>query len=250
MQDDLGSDWPLASILTGGQPISKTFARCIGKVCKTLVCGYGTTEFTPCTIIPLQNQADFREYMAGIPVEGLEMKIVDENEQIVPVRQRGEIYFKSDYLFKEYYNDSERTKAAMTDDGWFKAEDIGYMTEEGVFYCEGRKSEMIISGGINVAPLTLETVIQGCPGIARAMCVPIPHDIMHQIICACVILEDGSDITEDDIRSYCEGIHNKRGVFTVLPTYYLIMENFPQTFTGKISRPKLTKLANEIVSIK
>ena len=237
------------TVLSGGQPITKPFIRCIDKVCKTFICGYGATEYTPCSILAVRNPQDFHEYTIGYPFEGLEMKVVDEQQQVVPVYQRGNIYLKTDYLFKEYYNDPEKTKAVMTDDGWYKTDDIGFMTQEGLFYCEGRKSEMIISGGMNVAPLILEAVIQTCPGVARAVCVPVPDEILYQVICACVILEDGSNIKGGTIRSYCEGVHNdKQRMFTVLPTYYLIMDSFPETYTGKISRPKLTKIANEIIS--
>ena len=248
-QDELGEDWPLEYLLTGGQPVTKTFTRCIGKVCQTFICGYGRTEYTPCSILAIKDPDDFPEYTIGYPFEGIEMKIVGENGETVPVCQRGELYVRTEGLFKEYYNDPESTKAVMAGDGWNKTDDIGFAREDGLFYFEGRKSELIISGGMNVAPVILEAAIQTCPGVARAVCVPVPHEIFYQVICACVILEDGSDVKENDLRSHCEQIHNdKRGLFTVLPNYYLFMEQFPETRTGKLSRKDLTRIANKILS--
>ena len=194
----------------------------------------------------VDNPDDFKEYSIGYPYKDVEMRICDDNGETVPANERGEIYVKCDGMFQEYYNDPEKTKAAFTDDGWFKTDDIGFVTEDGLFFCEGRKSEMIISGGMNVAPTILETVLRNCPGVAHVICVPVAHDVMFQVICACVVLEDGSDVKEDQLRQYCEEVHNdKPRLFTVLPTYYMFLKEFPETYTGKISRKELTKMACE-----
>ena len=248
-QDELGDDWPLEYLLTGGQPITKAFSRCIGKLCKTLICAYGRTEYTPSSILAVDDPENFPQYTIGHPFEGVEMKIVDENEVTLPVGKSGEIYVRTEGLFKEYYNNPELTMAARAGDGWSRTDDIGFMREDGLFYFEGRKSDMIISGGMNVSPCILEAAIQTCPGVSQAVCVPIPHPVLYQVVCACVILNNGSDIAEADLRAHCKTIHNdKRGIFTVLPKYYLFMESFPETYTGKISRKKLSKIANDLLS--
>lgn len=172
--------------------------------------------------------------------------IADGNEKPVEANQRGEIYVKSSTMFKGYCNDPEKTKASFTEDGWFRTDDIGFVSESGLFFCEGRKSEMIISGGMNVAPTLLETVLRNCPGVSRVACVPVAHDVMYQVICACVILEDGSDVTEEILRNYCEEIHNdKPRLFNVLPTFYLFLDKFPETFMGKVARKELFMIAAE-----
>ena len=235
--------------MTGGQPITKAFSRCIGKLCKTLICAYGRTEYTPSSILAVDDPENFPEYTIGHPFEGVEMKIVDENEVTLPVGKSGEIYVRTEGLFKEYYNNPELTMAARAGDEWSRTDDIGFMREDGLFYFEGRKSDMIISGGMNVSPCILEAAIQTCPGVSQAVCVPIPHPVLYQVVCACVILNNGSDIAEADLHAHCKKIHNdKRGIFTVLPKYYLFMESFPETYTGKVSRKKLSKIANDLLS--
>ena len=187
---------------------------------------------------------DVEDRSVGQPNPRTEIKIVDENEQVVPVNTCGEIYVKSKCLLKEYYNDLERTRASLTADGWFRTDDVGFMNEDGTFFCEGRKSEIIISGGINVAPSVLEATLEKCPGVAHAICVPVPHNILFQAVCACVILDKGSDVTEEKLRNYLESVHNdKPRLFTVLPTYYMFMDRFPELQTGKISRKELAEKA-------
>ena len=236
----------MKTIITGGQPITKMFAECVGKLCKYFRCGYGSSEFILCTQLTVQKAEDYEEYAIGYAYPGVELKIVNEKEETVPVGEKGELYVKIDSLFKGYHNDPEKTEACFSDDGWYRTDDICYMKDDGLFFCVGRKSEMILSGGFNVAPAILELTLERCHGVARAVCVPVPHEILYQVVCACVILEAGSDLMEESLRAYCEDVHNdKPGVFTVLPTYYMFLKDFPQTNTGKTSRRQLTKMATE-----
>ena len=245
-QSEMPSQWPLESVITGGQPLSKHFSNCIGKICKKFYCVYGSTEFLLCACKVVEKCDDFSENSAGYPMAGVEMKIVNDREEVVPIYEKGEIYIKIDCLFKSYYNDPEKTKACIAEDGWYRSDDVGFMNEDGMFFCVGRKSEMILSAGFNVAPAILETVLENHPAVARAICVPVPHPILFQEVCACVILEDGSGVTEAHLRTYCEEVHNdKKGMFTVLPTYFMFMSEFPQTYTGKTSRKELTRIATE-----
>ena len=187
---------------------------------------------------------DYVEYSVGRPREGTELKIVNDDEEIVPVNEKGELLVKSDSMFKGYCNDEELTKSRFTQDGWYQTDDIGYMTEDGIFFCTGRKSDIILSGGHTVTPTILEAILVNCPGVARAACVSVSHEVMFQAVCACVILQDGSDVTETQLRSYCEEVHaDQPKLFTVLPLYYLFFEKFPETFSGKVSKKELKKIA-------
>ena len=232
----------------GGQPVSKAFSGCIDTLCKAFGIGYGATEFVIGSGLLVENPDEFKENCIGHPYKDIQMKICNEVGQTLPANERGEIYVKSEGMFLEYYNDPEKTKAVFTEDGWYKTDDIGYVTEEGLFFCEGRKSETIISGGMNVVPAILEAVIQKCPGVANVVCVPVANEVMYQVICACVIREDGSDVTEDQLRQYCDKVHNdKPRLFTVLPTYYIFLTEFPETYTGKLSRKVLTEMVADIL---
>ena len=170
----------------------------------------------------------------------MELKIVDEKGEIVPLYSRGELYVRTKARFYGYYNDPEKTSAVLTEDGWYKTDDIAFMTEDGTFYIEGRKSDMIISGSMNIAPSILEAVLKNCPGVKDVIVVPIPDETLYQVICACYIPQPGSIVSEDDLRKYCEDFHaDKPRLFTVLPKYYLMFQEFPQSTTGKPLRKLL-----------
>ena len=251
-QTEMGvSDWLLEALFTGGQPISKKSAYCIGKLCKKFGNLYGSTEAMLVTCSLVDNVDDYVEYSIGYALEGNEIKIVDENEEIVPVNEKGEIYVRNDAMFNGYCNDEDLTRAYVTEDGWFKTDDVGYITEEGIFFCTGRKSDIILSGGMNVTPSILEAVLLNCPDIARVACVPVSHHIMFQVVCACVIPRNRYDVSEEKLRKYCEEVHaDKPRLFTILPMYYLFLEKFPETFSGKIARKELKGLAEETFGCK
>jgi acyl-coenzyme A synthetase/AMP-(fatty) acid ligase len=226
--------------------MTKCLASCIGKAGKFLCCIYGSSELVFLTQFLVENETDLTEYACGTPLKlkGLEMKIVDENGQTLPVNTRGEIYVKTPGMFKGYLNDLEKTKAVMTPDGWYKSDDIGRINENGLFFVEGRKSNMIISGGLKVAPEILEQVIKTFPGVETAVIVPVPDDIYYQVVCACVVRKPGSDLTEEMLRKVCEDVHaDKPGLFTVLPKFYMFIDKLPETNTGKIDRRAIIKIA-------
>ena len=247
-QATLQTDWPVDVIMTGGQPLTRNLANCLGKACKTLVCTYGSTEMGFIAYYRVSHLEDFNNYSCGhlVPGSGSELKIVGEDGEILPVNQRGEIYIKTPESFTEYLNDPEKTKAAFTEDGWFKTDDMGRMTENGDIHVEGRRSNMIISGGMNVAPEILETVLKTCPGVANAIIVPVSDPVYYQVMCACIRRGRDSSVTEETLTEFCKTVHNdKPGLFTVLPKFYMFLESFPETSTGKTSRKELERIANK-----
>ena len=239
-------DWPLQTIVTGGQPITKAVASCIGRICKRICIGYGGTEFSFGSALVVYDPEKLEDYANGQPLPGVEVKIVDRNGSIVPRNETGELYIRSPCVFKEYLNDPEKTNAVKTADGWYKTDDIGRINSDGCIFVEGRISNMIISGGMNVSPAILESTLKTCPGVQSAVVVPVPDEVMYQLVCACVCTVSGSDLTENKLRDFMDSIHNdKEKLFTVVPKYYLIMEKFPEEGNGKISRKTLKVMAEE-----
>lgn len=226
--------------------MSKSISKCIGKVAPALGLAYGATEIQIGAFAYFDDVEKFEENCCGNLFQGagMEMKIVDENGTIVPLDTYGEIYIRSEAVFKEYFNDPEHTAAVKTSDEWYKTNDLGKLTENGILYVEGRKSSMIICGGMNVVPDILERIIESHPGVEAAVIVPVPDEAYYQVVCACVVLQPGSDVNEQQLRNFLREYYNdKPGLFTVLPKYYLFPKKFPEVFTGKPSRKVITDMA-------
>ena len=225
--------------------MAKHVGDCIDKgVAKQLNVIYVSSEANTNTYNQVSRSNDFVEYACGVPFPGVEVKIIGDDGDVIIPYTRGEIYVRSGGMFLGYFNDPEKTNVVLQKDGWYKTDDLGFLTDEGLLYVEGRKSDMIISGGFNVAPAILENVLKNFPGILNAMVVPIPHDTLYQVICTCFIAKPDSDVDEEKLREYCEDVHSdKPRLFTVLPQYYLKFESFPLISTGKPSRKLLTEKA-------
>ncbi|KAL4220836.1 hypothetical protein ACF0H5_019104 [Mactra antiquata] len=246
-QNLLPSDWPVTKIMTGGQPLTKRIAAVVGKVCKTLYCAYGLSECFAVSLARVNDADNFAEYGCGkmLSLPGIEVKIVDEAGNTVPINTRGELYLRSPIMFKGYFNDEERTRKVFTADRWYKSDDLGRMNRNGELFVEGRKSNMILSGGFNVAPEIMETAMKTFPGILQVVIVPIPDEVLYQVLCACVLTQPDVDVTEEQVRKQCEEFHaDKRGLFTVLPKFFIFFNEFPMLRTGKVNRKELEKIAN------
>ena len=124
---------------------------------------------------------------------------------------------------------------------------MGKLDEEGTLCVLGRKSNMILSGGMNVAPEIIENVMRSCPNVDDVVVVPFPDDVMYQVICACVNVKPGRSTADQKICTFYEENHmDKEGLFTVFQKFYMFLGSFPGTSSGKYSRPQLSAMAVSI----
>ncbi|KAK3602517.1 hypothetical protein CHS0354_029334 [Potamilus streckersoni] len=243
-KNTLPNDWPLKAIMLTGQPISALFSSAVGTVCSTLFVGYASTESLPISGKVVTSPEEYQAFSAGYVMKGVEVKVVDDEGHPVSKGTRGEIYARSATLFLNYFNDPEKTMKSKTESGWYKTDDVGYLTETGELFVEGRKSDMIISGGLNVTPSIIESLLKTFPAVDDVAVVPVSHPSLFQVVCACVVPTVGSGLTEEVLHTFCKEKHvDKAGRFTVLPTYYIFLHKFPRTNTGKIDKKSLEREA-------
>src|SRR5690349_1673324 len=158
----------LRTCITGGasMPVEvlRGFEQALGAV---VLEGYGLSETSP---VACSNHPD-KERKAGsigTPIEGVEMKVVDDNGNEVAQGEPGEIQIRGHNVMKGYWNLPEATAAAITPDGWFSTGDIGKVDDDGYFYIVDRKKQMIIRGGLNIYPREIEEVLYEHPAVAEA----------------------------------------------------------------------------------
>jgi long-chain acyl-CoA synthetase len=195
--------------------------------CKILE-GYGLSETSP---VASFNHPDRERKVGsiGTPVKGVEMKVVDEDDNEVARGEVGEIVIKGPNVMKGYWRKPEETEAAIKD-GWFHTGDMAKVDEDGYFFIVDRKKEMILRGGYNVYPREVEEVLYEHPCVAEAAVVGVPDDKMGEEVGAAVVLKKDADVSADDLRAFVkEQVANYK-----YPRKIWFVDELPKGPTGKI----------------
>jgi long-chain acyl-CoA synthetase len=202
--------------------------------CKVLE-GYGLSETSPAASF---NHPD-RERKAGsigTPLEGVEMKVVDDEGHDLPSGEVGEILISGHNVMKGYWNRPDATAEAIRD-GWFHTGDMAKVDEDGYFFIVDRKKDMIIRGGYNVYPREIEEVLYEHPAVREVAVVGVPHDELGEEVGAAVALKDGADATPDELRQ-----HVKAQVAAYkYPRYVWLVDDLPKGPTGKILKREIER---------
>jgi len=200
--------------------------------CKVLE-GYGLSETSP---VASFNHPD-RERKSGsigTPIEGVEMKVLDDDGNDVDQGEVGEIVIKGHNVMKGYWNREEATAEAIRD-GWFHSGDMGKIDEDGYFFIVDRKKELIIRGGYNVYPREVEEVLYEHPAVREAAVLGFPHDEMGEEVGAAVALKEGEDVDEDELKAYVkEQVANYK-----YPRRIWFVDELPKGPTGKILKREI-----------
>lgn len=228
----------------GAAPIPLELLRqCIKTMPNALFCQqYGMTETTGtvCILPPEDHDPEGNERMRGIgiPLPGVEMKIVDENRQELPPNTIGEIATRSPLNMIHYFNNEEKTKETVDDDGWLYTGDAATMDEDGYFYIKDRVKDMIISGGENVYPAEVENAIFGHPQVNEVAVIGIPDEKWGEAVKAVVSPKPGLSEEELDREGIIAHAREQIAGFKVPKTVDVIAE-LPRNASGKILRREL-----------
>jgi acyl-CoA synthetase (AMP-forming)/AMP-acid ligase II len=170
--------------------------------------GYGMTETSPVlSVLTPEDHVPGNPMIGklgsvGRPMIYSDLRIVDENDQPVPVGQPGEIILRGPQVMNGYWNRPEETAQAMRG-GFYHTGDAGYLDEDGYLTLVGRTKEMIISGGENVYPIETENALSKHPAVAQAAVIGIPHEKWGEMVHAVVALHEGQSAEEHDLIAFC-----------------------------------------------
>jgi long-chain acyl-CoA synthetase len=195
--------------------------------------GYGLSETSP---VACSNHPD-KERKAGsigTPIEGVEMKVVDENDEEVPQGEVGEIVIRGHNIMKGYWQRPDATEEAMRG-GWFHSGDMARTDEDGYFYIVDRKKDLIIRGGYNVYPREVEEVLFEHPKIREAAVVGVPHDQWGEEIGAAVVCHDGEELAPEEVSAYVK----ERIAAYKYPRLVWFLDDLPKGPTGKILKREI-----------
>ncbi len=174
----------------------------------------------------------------GIPMNGTEIKIMDDGGKILPRGEQGEIVIKGPQLMKGYWNKPEET-AEMLSGGWLHTGDVGYEDDDGYFWITDRKKDLIIKGGENISPRTIEEVLFTCPKVSEASVIGIKDDVYGEDIKAFVVCNPAQTATVEEIMEFCR---TKLTNF-LLPKEVVFLQALPKSLVGKVLKKELRKLS-------
>jgi long-chain acyl-CoA synthetase len=167
----------------------------------------------------------------GRRVPGVEVKIIDDGGNEVPVEDSGEIITRGPHVMKGYFRKPEAT-AARIRDGWLHTGDVGKCSADGYYFHLGRRDDMIITGGLNVYPAEVENMIYNYPKIQEAIVFAIPDAKRGHVIGAAVVVKEGETIVEKDLLAF---LRTNLARFK-LPQRVVVRQSLPRTSSGKIIR--------------
>lgn len=163
--------------------------------------GYGLTEASPVSSFSRLDMPQ-KPGSIGIPIPGVEARIVDEKGREVPRGTVGELILKGDNIMKGYYKDEEMT-AQVLRNGWLSTSDLGRMDAEGYIFLTGRKKRMIITSGFNVYPREIEIVLGLHPAVQVARIVGKEDLLRGEIVKAIIVKKPGMEIEERELLKHC-----------------------------------------------
>ncbi len=168
----------------------------------------------------------------GRPLPDVEIKVRDEDGKMLPLGQVGEIIIRTPRIMKGY---AGREDDAALGDGWRATGDLGWIDEEGYIFFAGRKDDMIIRGGENIAPAEVETVLMSHPGVDEAAVIGVPSVEWGQTVKAYVVRRSGGDLSSTEIIDYCRS----RLASFKRPESVEFLDALPKNPLGKILRKDL-----------
>jgi fatty-acyl-CoA synthase len=165
----------------------------------------------------------------------VQVRVVNGNGNDVQSGERGEVIFSGPHVMKGYYRDVERTEEVLIDN-WMHSGDIAEVSEDGFIYIVDRKKNLIIRGGLNIAPTEIENVLYKHEDILEATVVGIPDPEWGEAIIAIVALNQGASVTSEELRLHCR---TSELTSIKIPERVEIWDSLPKNAVGKIAKNKI-----------
>ena len=223
--------------LGGGMAVQRAVAEKWKAVTgKPLIEAYGLTETSPGACINPMTLENYNGCI-GLPISSTIMTIRDDDENILPVGQPGEICIQGPQVMLGYWQRPEETAQVTTRDGAFKSGDIGIMDENGFFRIVDRKKDMILVSGFNVYPNEIEDVVAACPGVLEVCAVAVADEKSGEVVRVVIVRKDPT-LTKEKVMAHCKA--NLTGY--KLPRIIEFWDELPKTNVGKVLRREVKNM--------
>jgi len=191
---------------------------------------YGMSEAGMITSNPYDGER--RAGTVGLPLPGVEVRVVGETGQRLPAGENGAIQIRGANVFSGYWRMPEKTREEFTDDGWFRTGDIGVFDKDGYLSIVGRAKDLIITGGYNVYPKEIELVLDELPGVTESAVIGVPHSDFGEAVTAVVVPKADAQPDEANIIG---ALKSKLAGYKVPKRVYFV-DSLPRNAMGKVQK--------------
>jgi long-chain acyl-CoA synthetase len=206
--------------------------------CKILE-GYGLSESSPVASFNRPDR-ERKPGSIGIPIEGVDMKVVDDDGNDIAQGEVGEILIRGHNVMKGYWNKPDATGETLID-GWLHTGDMAKIDEDGYFFIVDRKKDLIIRGGYNVYPREIEEVLYEHPAVREAAVIGVKDDSLGEEVGAAVALKDGEDVSAQELREFVK----EQVAAYKYPRRVWFVDDLPKGPTGKILKREIEPPDND-----
>lgn len=233
--DEEGLD--LSSLLMatiGGAPVTTGLVVRAQRAGVPIVKSYGLTELPTAVLGDVNDPVEIRSTYVGRPSGGNEVRVTDEDGNVLPPGSRGEIQLRGPEMFVGYTNVPD--DQTFTPDGWFPTGDIGELSAEGLLSIVDRKKNIIIRGGENLSATEIEEIVGTHLSVVEAAVIGVPDDRYGERACAFVVLREGHTLTIEELIEHfvAAGVSKQK-----VPEYLQFVDELPRTATGKLRKHDL-----------
>jgi fatty-acyl-CoA synthase len=226
----------LALVISGGAPCPQPVMERFWAKGVDFKTGYGLTEASGNNFWLPPGDVRRKPGSVGHPLFHIDIRIVREDGAECAADEAGELLIRGPHVFAGYWNRPEET-AAVLRDGWLHTGDLARRDADGFTYVIGRRKEMFISGGENVYPAEVESVLHAHPSVAEAALIAVPDETWGEVGRAAVVVARGERLTEASLQAFLR----ERLAKYKLPRSIVFVAALPRTAIGKIDKARLAR---------
>jgi fatty-acyl-CoA synthase len=225
--------------IIGGGSVSDDLVRRVRRWCDVQV-AYGLTETGPTvTITRFSDPEEKRLTTVGRPLPGVEIKAVDfVTGALHGPEAVGEIAVRGPNVMQGYARMPAETARSFSPEGFFLTGDLGIIDEDGYLRIVGRSKETIVRGGYQIYPREIEDQLRAHPAVDDVCVIGVPHEIMGELVCACVVPVEGAVITGEEVKEFARDTMADYKI----PDLVRFFDTFPMTGSGKVKRRELERV--------
>jgi non-ribosomal peptide synthetase component E (peptide arylation enzyme) len=223
---------------SGGAPVPPALVDAAGRCGIGVLRLYGSTEVLVATWNRPDSTAAQRRDTDGRAMSHVDLRVVDDEGEPVGVGESGELLVRGPDTCVGFFADPARTAATFDADGWVRSGDLVRIDDDGSLTVVGRKKEIIIRGGINIAPREIEELLLAFPEVERAAVIGLPDERLGERMCACVVLRPGAVLGFD---AMIERLDTEGLAVYKRPERLAVLDALPATASGKIQKHELVR---------